>query len=167
MFTRVIQRSDFNLIEEEKMKGRLICVVALAVVVALPVFGQRGQEHGQERGPNPPRANQGRVPPPPQRRDNPHTKPEPERHETGPDGRGRTSGPCSHHGLRGTAHWGVLMNSLHTSLGFSPDWQRDNSVQTGTGWSGGFDHLFAVDPRSAPRKFAMKPAKWDGPYNRD
>lgn len=54
------------------------------------------------------------------------------------------------------------MNSPHTSLGFSPDWQRDNSVQTGAGWIGGFDHLFAVDPQSAPRKSAMKlgQAKW-------
>lgn len=47
------------------------------------------------------------------------------------------------------------MDSLHSSLGFSPDWQRNNSVQTGAGWSSGFDHLFAVDPRSAPRKSAM------------
>jgi len=34
-------------------------------------------------GPNLPRANQGRVPPPPPRRDNPLSKPEPERHDAG------------------------------------------------------------------------------------
>src|SRR5712691_2465889 len=82
-FTRVMKKCDFNLIEEEKMKGRLICVVALAMVVALPVLGQRGQERGQERGQNPPRANQGHVPQPPPRRDDRHAKPEPERHVTG------------------------------------------------------------------------------------
>jgi hypothetical protein len=70
-------------IEEMKMRRQFIFTGALAILVALPVLGQRGQEHGQDRGQNPPRANQGHVPPPPPRRDNPHTKPEPERHETG------------------------------------------------------------------------------------
>jgi len=74
---------DFNLIEETKMKRRLIFVAALAVLVTLPVLAQRGQEHGQERGQNPPRANQGHVPPPPPRREDAHAKPEPEHHATG------------------------------------------------------------------------------------
>jgi hypothetical protein len=54
------------------------------------------------------------------------------------------------------------MDSPYFSLQFSPDWQKDNSVQTEMGRSGGFDHLFAVDSPSAPRKSEMKhgPAKW-------
>jgi len=65
------------------MKRRLVFPVALVLLATFPVLGQRGQEHGQERGQDRPRANQGRVPPPPERRDNPHAKPEPERHVTG------------------------------------------------------------------------------------
>jgi hypothetical protein len=73
----------FNLIEEMKMKRRFVFSVALALIATLPVLAQRGQEHGQERGANTPRANQGHVPPPPPRRDNPRARPEPERHGTG------------------------------------------------------------------------------------
>lgn len=49
-----------------------------------------------------------------------------------------------------------MMDSLHSSLGFSPDWQEGNSIQTGVGRNGGFDHLFAADSRSAQQKSAMK-----------
>jgi hypothetical protein len=54
------------------------------------------------------------------------------------------------------------MDSLYFSLRFSPDWQGDDSIQTRVGRSGGFDHLFVVDPRPAPRKSAMKngQSKW-------
>jgi hypothetical protein len=66
------------------MNRRLLFSVALAVLVVLPAVGQRGEgQRGQERGQNSPRANQGRVPPPPPKRDNPHARPEPERHVTG------------------------------------------------------------------------------------
>src|SRR5882757_10238606 len=65
------------------MKRRLIFRLALVLVATLPVLAQRGPEHGQERGQDRPRANQGHVPPPPERRDNPQAKPEPERHVTG------------------------------------------------------------------------------------
>jgi len=65
------------------MKPRFIFPVALVLVATLPVLAQRGQEHGQERGQSFPRANQGRIPPPPERRDDHRAKPEPERHETG------------------------------------------------------------------------------------
>jgi hypothetical protein len=69
--------------EEKKMKRRLVFPMALALLVAYPILAQRGGEHGGERGQNPPRANQGRVPPPPPRRDDPHSRPEPEHHVTG------------------------------------------------------------------------------------
>src|SRR5437899_6755561 len=72
-----------QLIEEKNMKRRLGLPVALVLVATLPVLAQRGQEHGQERGQDRPRANQGHVPQPPERRDNPHARPEPERHVTG------------------------------------------------------------------------------------
>jgi len=49
----------------------------------------------------------------------------------------------------------LLMDSLYFSLRFSPDWQGDDSIQTGLGWSGGFDHLFAANLRSTSRKSAM------------
>ena len=69
------------------MKRRLTFPVVLALIATLPVLAQRGQEQGQqrgrERGENPPRANQGHIPPPPQKRDNPRAKPEPEHHPTG------------------------------------------------------------------------------------
>src|SRR4029077_20475919 len=81
--TQVVKRFDLNLIEEKKMKRWFIFPVALVLVATLPVLAQRGQEHGQERGANPPRANQGRIPPAPERRDDHRAKPEPERHETG------------------------------------------------------------------------------------
>jgi hypothetical protein len=73
----------FNLIEEMNMRRGFVYAVALVLIAALPVLAQRGQEHGQERGANTPRANQGHVPPPPQRRDDPRAKPEPEHHATG------------------------------------------------------------------------------------
>ncbi len=68
------------------MNRRLAFPLVLAVLVALPAIAQRDEGKGQnatheERGQNPPRANQGRVPPPPPKRDNPHAKPEPERLE--------------------------------------------------------------------------------------
>jgi hypothetical protein len=74
------------------MKLRLLAPVALAVAVSIPAFAQRpeekggqqrGGEQGQQRDAHTPRANQGRVPPPPAKRDNPRAKPEPERHDGG------------------------------------------------------------------------------------
>jgi hypothetical protein len=65
--------------EEKRMKLRLVFPFALALCLALPVFSQRPDE----REKNPPRANQGRVPPAPPPHREPHAKPEPERHPTG------------------------------------------------------------------------------------
>jgi len=48
--------------------------------VAFPVLAQRGEERGE----NPPRTNQGRVPPPPPRRDNPRSQPVAFRARCGP-----------------------------------------------------------------------------------
>src|SRR6266566_3281149 len=54
------------------MRRRLVFPVALlGLLVAFPVLAQRGEERGE----NPPRTNQGRVPPPPPRRDNPCSQP--------------------------------------------------------------------------------------------
>jgi hypothetical protein len=60
------------------MKARFHVLIPLALLAALPLFAQRG-EHEK----NPPRANQGHVPPPPPRRESPRAKPEPERHDGG------------------------------------------------------------------------------------
>ncbi|HYA97655.1 MAG TPA: hypothetical protein VEH49_06135 [Methylomirabilota bacterium] len=60
------------------MRTRLYTTIALALLVAAPAFAQRGEE----RGANPPRGNQGRIPPAPQKR-TPGTKPETERHPNG------------------------------------------------------------------------------------
>jgi hypothetical protein len=66
--------------EEKRMKRRLVFPIALLVLfAALPVLSQRPDE----RGPNPPRANQGRIPAPPVARQERHARPEPERHPTG------------------------------------------------------------------------------------
>jgi hypothetical protein len=73
------------------MKLRLLAPAALAVLVSIPAFaqrpeergGQRGGEQGQHRDAHTPRANQGRVPPPPPKRDDRRAKPEPERHDGG------------------------------------------------------------------------------------
>jgi len=62
------------------MKNRVALLAASALLLALPAFAQRpedrrpneqrGEEkHDHERGPNAPRANQGRIPDPPQRRE--------------------------------------------------------------------------------------------------
>jgi len=80
------------------MNRRLVFPLVLAVFVALPALAQHDEGKGQDahhdegrgqnathedRGQNPPRANQGHVPPPPPKRDNPHAKPEPERQDHG------------------------------------------------------------------------------------
>jgi len=77
------------------MKTRLAFAVALALVLALPAFSQRAGEaqrpseprsgemqHPAQAQHNQPRANQGRIPAPPQQRA-PHAKPEPERRDGG------------------------------------------------------------------------------------
>lgn len=61
------------------MKPRLLFPVALVFFAALPVLSQRPAE----RGSNPPRANQGRVPQAPVARPQPRSKPEEEHHPTG------------------------------------------------------------------------------------
>ena len=66
------------------MKLRMSILLVLAVLISFPAFSQRGEEHGGGQRPaNFPRANQGRIPPPPPQRDNRHAAPEPERHEGG------------------------------------------------------------------------------------
>lgn len=67
------------------MKPHLI--LAFGLLVSVPVVraqhpeGGRGEgQHGEAHAP---RANQGHIPAPPARRDNPHAKPEVERHENG------------------------------------------------------------------------------------
>jgi hypothetical protein len=65
------------------MKLRLLIPVTLALLISVPAFAQRPEERGGQRDHNTPRANQGRVPPPPPKRDNPRAKPEPERHDGG------------------------------------------------------------------------------------
>jgi len=62
--------------EEEPMRFRLAIPVALAFLIAIPIFAQRSEEHDEG-----PRGNHGRIPegPPPKREI--HAKPEVERHE--------------------------------------------------------------------------------------
>src|SRR5258708_9524346 len=64
--------------EEERMKSRFVIPFALALFLALPVLSQRREE----REKNPPRANMGRIPEAPQRRE-PRARPEHERRESG------------------------------------------------------------------------------------
>jgi len=62
------------------MRYRFAVPAALALLLALPAFAQRPEEHREEHHENP-RANQGRIPeaPPPKR--DVHAKPEVERHD--------------------------------------------------------------------------------------
>ncbi|HEX5855345.1 MAG TPA: hypothetical protein VFZ57_06960 [Thermoanaerobaculia bacterium] len=59
------------------MKARLALLVAAVSLAAVPALAQRGEE----RGTNPPRANQGHVPPAPSARTNQRAAPETERHD--------------------------------------------------------------------------------------
>jgi hypothetical protein len=61
------------------MKSLLVFPVALLLFAASPATSQHREEGGQER----PRANQGRIPEPPPRREEPHARPEQERRPTG------------------------------------------------------------------------------------
>jgi len=70
-----------------KMKTRLALAGALALSLILPLLAQRGEEprrSGEAQRPeqNAPRANQGRIPAPPPKRE-PRAKPEPQRIEGG------------------------------------------------------------------------------------
>ena len=65
------------------MKVRLLIPVALTALLCLPAFAQRGEERGGQHEHNTPRANQGRIPPAPARRDDHRARPEPERHDGG------------------------------------------------------------------------------------
>lgn len=61
------------------MKPHFAFLIGAVLLMALPVLAQHVEEH---RPPNTPRANQGRVPPPPAKRDV-HAKPEVEHHASG------------------------------------------------------------------------------------
>ena len=63
------------------MKPRLLFPAALVFVAALPLLSERPAQHPPSQ--NPPRANQGHVPPPPPSRPQPQAKPEPEHHQSG------------------------------------------------------------------------------------
>ncbi|HYL84061.1 MAG TPA: hypothetical protein VE263_07500 [Candidatus Angelobacter sp.] len=71
------------------MKNR-IALLAASILLAVPVFAQRNEQrneqHGEQRPshePNGPRANQGRIPQPPPKRESRSARPEPERKEGG------------------------------------------------------------------------------------
>jgi len=64
------------------MRSRLF-YAPLVLLLAFPAFAQRAEEHHEEHEQNVPRANQGRIPPAPPKREDPHAKPEPQRHENG------------------------------------------------------------------------------------
>ena len=71
------------------MRKQLIYVSTLALLGASVALGQRPEDHGDRRQEHEdhrestPRANQGRVPPQPERRDSQHGRPEVERHTNG------------------------------------------------------------------------------------
>jgi hypothetical protein len=76
------------------MKNRVALLAASVLLLALPAFAQRpedrrpseqrGEEkHEREHGPNAPRANQGRIPDPPQHRESRSAPPEQDRREGG------------------------------------------------------------------------------------
>lgn len=72
------------------MKGRFELSLVFLLATCLPALAQRPGESGHEQGGrppgaipgNPPRANQGKIPPPPPQRDA-HAKAEPEKRENG------------------------------------------------------------------------------------
>ena len=74
------------------MRHPLLFAVAFAIFVSVPAFAQQReeprqegpkQEHARHEDKNPPRANSGRIPTPPQARSDPHAAREAERFEDG------------------------------------------------------------------------------------